>query len=363
MSLALIRDRAHMLQAARSFFAQRNVLEVDCGALVRCAPIDANIDVIPAQVTEKEWGFLHTSPEYAMKRLLSAGMGDIYFLGHVYRFGEIGQRHSPEFTMAEWYRKGISFSEMIQETCEFLFLFFGALPVRMLSYRDAFQMYAGIDYSKASIDELKKVADTNAHWNRDAYIHLILTHLVEPNLGRDELTVLTDFPPHEAALACVVEKNGETVAERFEIYYRGVELTNGYHELGDAKVLRERFGQENRLRKELGKPVYALDEPFLAAMENFPECCGVSVGFDRALMLRHELTKYSGCPSLPFLNNRNNAPFIEGFLRDADADGSLSSLIFSAVHFMNEIADKIKRLFPFFRDFFGLRAALRCSLR
>lgn len=285
----ILTDRAYMLQAARSFFAQRNVVEVDCGALVRCAPIDANIDVVPAQVTEKECGFLHTSPEYAMKRLLASGMGDIYFLGHVYRFGEIGRRHNPEFTMAEWYRKGISFSDMIQETCEFLFLFFGPLPVRMLGYREAFEKYANIDYSRATIEELKKVTGIDSNWNRDAYIHLILTSLIEPNLGKDELTVLTDFPPHEAALACVVEKNGEDVAERFEIYFRSVELTNGYHELADGKVLRERFAQENRIRKELGKPVYELDEPFLQSMEHFPDCCGVSVGFDRALMLRHNL--------------------------------------------------------------------------
>lgn len=297
MSLALIRkfeilaDRARMLSEARSFFAKRNVMEVDVGALVRCAPIDSNIDVIPAQVTETQSGFLHTSPEYAMKRLLADGIGDIYFLGHVYRFGEIGKRHSPEFTMVEWYREGISFAEMIQETCEFLFLFFDSLPVRTLSYTQAFQMYAGIDYWTASIEELKRAANTAADWNRDAYIHLILSQAIEPNLGRDELTVLTDFPPHEAALACVVEKNGVKVAERFEIYYQGMELTNGYHELADSKTLRSRFEIENTLRKEMGKPVYAFDEPFLAAMGRFPECCGVSVGFDRALMLRNNVQK------------------------------------------------------------------------
>jgi lysyl-tRNA synthetase class 2 len=263
---------------------------VDCGALVACAPIDANIDVVPVQVSEKACGFLHTSPEYAMKRLLASGMGDIYFLGHVYRFGEFGRRHSPEFTMVEWYRKGISFSDMIQETCEFLFLFFGPLPVRILGYRDAFEMYAKINYSTATIDELKKVTGINADWNRDAYIHLILTQLVEPNLGKEELTVLTDFPPHEAALACVIEKNCETVAERFEIYYQGVELTNGYHELANGAILRERFIKENQIRKEMGKPVYELDESFLAAMDDFPDCCGVSVGFDRAMMLRHQLS-------------------------------------------------------------------------
>src|SRR5437868_783756 len=127
MSLALtskipfLQDRAAMLQKARAFFSERNVLEIDCGALVRCAPIDANIDLI--QVDQDD-GFLHSSPEYALKRLLAAGFPDVYFLGHVYRKGELGHRHNPEFTMAEWYRLGGSFEEMIQETCEFLFLIF-----------------------------------------------------------------------------------------------------------------------------------------------------------------------------------------------------------------------------------------------
>lgn len=290
--IAILQDRAHMLFAARNFFAKRSVLEVDCGALVRCAPIDSNIDVISATVSQKEIGYLHTSPEYALKRLLSTGIGDIYFLGHVYRQGEIGHIHNPEFTMAEWYRTHLSFPQMIEETCQFLFLFFGTLPVRTLSYRDAFAIYANLDYSRASIAELRRIAEPFSKtdsWPRDALLHLILTHVVEPNFGRDELTVLTHFPPSEAALACVTEVNGEKVAERFEIYHEGVELTNGYHELADATELCQRFEEENEIRKSKGKETFALDEKFLSALETFPSCCGVSVGFDRALMLRHKL--------------------------------------------------------------------------
>jgi lysyl-tRNA synthetase class 2 len=276
-----------MLQRARDFFAARKILEVDPCSLVRHAPVDANIDVIEASVTDSERGFLHTSPEYAMKRLLSAGCGDIFFLGHVFRKGEVGRLHNPEFTMAEWYRLSLSFEEMIQETCDFLFLFFGILPTRMLSYREAFRQYAGIDYSRDDLTPL--LPHYAAAWSRDTAIHYLLTHVVEPNLGRGELTILEDYPPIEAALACVVEKKGERVAERFEIYYEGVELTNGYHELGDASILRQRFEEENTIRQGKNKEVYLLDEAFLSAMERgLPACCGVSVGFDRALMLRHK---------------------------------------------------------------------------
>ena len=283
-----------MLQEARAFFAARKILEVDCCALRPCAAIDANIDVISASVSNVETGFLHTSPEYAMKRLLAQGSGDIYYLGHVFRKGDIGRLHNPEFAMAEWYRLGISFAELIQETCDFLFLFLGPQPTRTIGYREAFERYAGIDYTAASLDEIQKTArkfgaSDSDHWDRNTYIHFLLTHAIEPHLGRKELTILTDYPPHEAALAQVIEKNGEKVAERFEVYYQSVELANGYHELADASELRRRFHQENEIRRSQGKESYRLDEPFLAALgDGLPECCGVSVGFDRALMLRQK---------------------------------------------------------------------------
>ena len=293
MSLAPLKNRARMLEQARFFFKQRGILEVDCGALVKRAPIDANIDVISAFVSSSEQGFLHTSPEYAMKRLLSLGCGDIYFLGHVFRKGEIGRLHNPEFTMAEWYRIDLSFEKMIQETCEFLSLFLGPLPIRSLSYRNAFLQYAGIDYTKDSLPQV------NPSWTKVETLHYILSHQIEPFLGAEELTILTDYPPYEAALACVVEKNGESVAERFEIYHNGVELANGYHELSDANELRRRFEKENEERKRRNQEPYLLDNDFLSSLENnFPNCCGVSVGFDRALMLQQKANSLSQV--LPF---------------------------------------------------------------
>lgn len=278
-----------MLDQARKFFQSKNILEVDCGALVKRAPIDSNIDVISACVSDSMQGFLHTSPEYAMKKLLSLGIGDIFYLGHVFRKGEIGRLHNPEFTMAEWYRVGISFNEMIRETCDFISLFLGDLPVLTLSYRQAFEKYANLDYT---LDPIHPLLPENAsEWSRTEGLHYILSHFIEPNLGKDSLTVLTDYPVNEAALACVIEKEGEKVAERFEIYYQGVELANGYHELANASELKKRFEEENKVRQTKNQEIYHLDEEFLSSLENgFPDCCGVSVGFDRVFMLCQNAT-------------------------------------------------------------------------
>lgn len=282
--LAILKDRAQMLAKARAFFADRGVLEVDSGAMVRKAPLDNNIDCI---AVDQDNGFLHTSPEYALKRLLAQGIGDCYFLGHVFRKGELGHFHNPEFTMVEWYRCGFSFEEMIRETADFLFLFFDERPLRLLPYKEAFEQYVGIDYKKESLAGLQKL--TQSAWDRETCIHYLVSHFIEPKLGQNELTALIDFPPHEAALACVREKKGEFVAERFELYYDGVELTNGYHELSDAAELKSRFAKTNEKRLLEGKAPYALDEKFLESLCKLPDCCGVALGFDRAMMLRHKI--------------------------------------------------------------------------
>ncbi len=281
---ALLQDRAQMLAKARAFFAERGILEIDCGALVRYPPIDANVECIGV---DQDQGFLHTSPEYALKRLLSQGIGDCYFLGHVYRKGELGSLHNPEFTMVEWYRLGFSLREMIEETAAFLSLFFGEKPLHLLPYREAFEQYVGIDYATASISRLQEL--THSQWDRETCLHYLLVHEIEPKLGIKELTALTEFPQDHSALACLIHKNGEKVAERFEIYYEGVELTNGYHELTDSLELKARFEKTNLKRLAEGKSPYALDEKFLSALEKLPDCCGVAVGFDRAMMLRHKI--------------------------------------------------------------------------
>src|SRR5262245_37069776 len=141
----ILRDRAQMLAKAREFFAQRNVIEVDCPILSLSADIDTHIDLITGLYNKSETCYLNPSPEYGMKKLLSEGIGDIYQLSHVFRDGEYSQKHNPEFMMAEWYRHQMSFVDLIHETLEFICLFLGNHPFRIVSYRETFQSYAGFD--------------------------------------------------------------------------------------------------------------------------------------------------------------------------------------------------------------------------
>lgn len=284
-----------MLSKARHFFHSRNILEVDCPLITKEASVDAHIDLIEV-IDGSSKRYLHTSPEYAMKRLLAEGIGDIYQLGHVFRKGEYSNKHNPEFTMAEWYRIGISYEEMIAETVDFVRLFLGDLPSRILSYRDLFQHYLHIDYVSANVDTLYDLLLQHhiepypgvKEEGKDALLNLLLGSLIEPHLGKGELLVLAYYPHTQAALAKTVQRGDETAAERFEIYYQGIELANGYHELADAKEQRKRLEEANSFREQLGKETLPIDEKFLAALEKgLPDCCGVAVGFDRLMMIRN----------------------------------------------------------------------------
>ncbi len=242
-------------------------------------------------------GYLHTSPEYAMKRLLASGIGDIFQLSHVFRLGEVGKFHNPEFTMLEWYRVEMPFPMFIEETLELIQLFLGSLPSSKMSYREALKTHAGIDYLYASKEDLLRCASqkgielsSQKSWDSEELLHLLMGSAVEPLLGKDKLLILTDYPISQAALAQTERKENEIIAKRFEIYYRGVELANGYLELTDPKEQRNRFIESNRKREQAGKKPLPLDENFLLALEEgVPKCCGVAVGFDRLLMLRCEV--------------------------------------------------------------------------
>lgn len=302
--LPLLVDRAEMLGQVRAFFAARSVFEVDTPLLSRWTNVDANIDVIETGGMPGGRRFLHTSPEHCMKRLLAAGCGDIYQLSHVFRKGESGKRHNPEFMMIEWYRKGLSFEGLMAETCALAELFLGEKTRETLSYREAFKRYVGIDPFLCSDQELIALLprinyDGEIPGTRDELLNLLIGTLVEPFLGKGKLTVLTDYPASQAALACCAEKEGVLVAERFEVYYEGYELANGYHELADSAQLRKRFMEGNQERIRQGKEDLPIDEPFLAALKkSFPECCGVAVGFDRLMMLRHNVADITDI--LPF---------------------------------------------------------------
>lgn len=261
MSLASkIQMRSLALQRVRSFFEKRNIYEVDCPILNSYPALDAFIDVI-----EAEGKYLHTSPEYRMKELLSKGSGDIYFLGHVFRKEEKGSLHHPEFTMIEYYRINRSLDFLIQETLELIQLFVPTCKVERLSFDQAMQKFQ----KPCPLTHLSKQEKRHYIWSTD----------VEPNL--QGLTVIDQFPEEEAALAKVI--NG--YAMRFEIYYNGIELANGYDELNNSSVQKTRFLKANQTRQSLDKPSYPIDEAFLASLDGLPPCVGVAIGFDRLMQI------------------------------------------------------------------------------
>jgi lysyl-tRNA synthetase class 2 len=241
-----------------------------------------------------------------MKRLLSRGSGDIYYLGHVWRHEEAGRSHSPEFLIAEWYRLGFSFQQMIDETIAFTELFVGTRPHHALTYRQAFRTYAHIDPYTASLNELRQACQRFQGYpvedsSRDDLLNLLLALTVEPHFDTDAITILFHYPASQAALARQIEDDGHTVAERFEVYCGGLELANGYHELADAKEQRARFIADNEQRQQAGKEPYPIDEALIEALaRGLPDCCGVAVGMDRLLMLQHKAPTIADVMPLPW---------------------------------------------------------------
>ncbi|MDF1762429.1 MAG: EF-P lysine aminoacylase EpmA [Oleibacter sp.] len=281
--------RSVLYRDIRAFFHDRQVLEVDT-PILGCAPVnDPNIE--PMATRESRW--LHTSPEYAMKRLLCADSGDIWQLCKVFRAGEAGRRHNPEFTMLEWYRLGFSLSELMSEVAQLVSTVFAqrwpSLPVVHLTYAEALQNYANLDLATASDNDIQVLgcglAGGNLELSRDGWLDIIMSHAVEPALPANTLVFVRDFPASQAALAQIaISPNGQAVAQRFELFFNGTELANGYFELTDADQQRQRFQQASALARE-SRP---LDERVLAALEHgLPSCAGVALGVDRLLM--HQL--------------------------------------------------------------------------
>jgi lysyl-tRNA synthetase class 2 len=294
--VAALRQRAWLNRLIREFFHDRNVLEVETPILSAGGNTDPNIESLalewPAPAPKQRW--LRTSPEYALKRLLAAGLGDCYELGRVFRAGECGRRHNPEFTLLEWYRHGWDHHRLAGEVVE---LVQGALAmvgrsaaaVERLPYRDLFLREAGVDpfaTDDAGLSAVLAPFDVRADGlSRDDHLDLILTHVVEPQLAqRGGLTVVSDYPASQCALARVLP--GEPpVAARFEVYLDGIELANGYHELADATEQARRFDADLVLRRARGQVQPAVDAHFLAALaQGLPDCAGVALGVDRLLM-------------------------------------------------------------------------------
>ncbi len=294
-SLAVLRRRAAALATTREFFRQRNVLEVETPVMINATVSDVNIGSVRVEMPGRQGAplFLHTSPEYAMKRLLAAGSGDIFQLCHVFRGAERGRQHNPEFTMLEWYRLGFTLEQLMDEVATLVQALLGRnLPVEKISYREAVRRHAGFDPLEAGDEVLRGAAvalglDANhaRQSGRDTLLDLIVGTQVGPALGTNGLTFMHRYPASQAALARL-DDHDPRVALRFELYHRGMELANGYDELNDAAEQRARFSSDQQLRESRGLPAFSLDPHLLAALDaGLPDCAGVALGFDRVLML------------------------------------------------------------------------------
>lgn len=283
-ALDALTARAQVLQQIRQFFSQRGVLEVSTPQLARHGVTDPHVPCIPVQ----GYGYLQSSPEYHMKRLLAAGAPAIYQISHVFRDGESGSRHNPEFTLLEWYQPGYQLQTLIDECVTLLTALLEPVGTRQVSFRDLFRQCTGIDPLTGSEQALAHMAleEGAEGLSRAQAVDLLMSTRVESSLPEDQLTVVTDFPGWAAALAETrTDQHGETVACRFECYYGGQELANGYQELTNASEQARRFDADRDQRRESGLPDMAADDALLAALEHgLPACAGVAVGIERVLM-------------------------------------------------------------------------------
>ncbi|MBS0194039.1 MAG: EF-P lysine aminoacylase GenX [Proteobacteria bacterium] len=295
-STAALRLRAQLNATIRDFFARRGVLEVETPILSQAGNTDPHIESFRTPFeghrdagSRERW--LRTSPEYPLKRLLAAGVGDCYELGRVFRNGEAGRRHNPEFTLLEWYRVGWDHRQLMRETADLalaaLALVGRNARVRETTYRLLFLDALGIDPLTADVTALQAPLDGSVldpgGLERDDWLDLLLTHRIQPHLSAYELLLVYDYPASQCALARI-RADDPPVAERFELYLGSVELANGYHELTDAAEQRARFERDRARRAQRGEVLPPLDENLLAALDaNLPDCAGVALGVDRLL--------------------------------------------------------------------------------
>jgi lysyl-tRNA synthetase class 2 len=296
-SLQTLRLRAQALRSVREFFAARGVLEVDTPALVRHAVTDRHIQSARVQLPGHAAPlYLHTSPEYAMKRLLAAGSGDIYQLAHVFRGEEAGALHNAEFMLIEWYRCGWPMARLMAEVAALAAALLGSPAphaIEYLRYADAFERLLGLDPLGAPDAQLRERASAHgleprlaASCTRDELLDWFMATHIGPRLGHGTLCFLHHYPADQAALARL-DPQDPRWALRFELYHRGIELANGFEELAEARELRARFERDRQQRAAAGLPSPEIDELLLAALDaGLPAASGVALGLDRLLMLR-----------------------------------------------------------------------------
>lgn len=294
-----LKKRASLLRQVREFFFKRDVLEVDTPSISKYSTVDLHIDSITVQLGSRHPSrYLITSPEYHMKRLLSAGSGSIYQICKSFRQEECGSRHNPEFTMLEWYRVGADHWQLMQEVDALMSELLGLEPSEKISYREIFEKNLGINPFKITLADFS-FACKNANLtppdyllsesiDPDEWLNFLMGFLIEPTLGKETPVFIYNYPATQAALA-MANPDDPNTALRFELYYKGMELGNGYYELADHHLLKERFEKSNQQRKEAGKESYDIDSRFIDATKaGMPACSGIAIGFDRVMMLALE---------------------------------------------------------------------------
>lgn len=318
----VLQRRALLLQEVRTFFRERQVLEVETPLLARAAVTDLHLESVRCQVDPGLERFLPTSPESAMKRLLANGSGPIYQICKAFRSGEHGRRHQPEFTILEWYRPGFTLEHLAAEVEDLVREVTSDLTLSEAThhvYRDLWLQLVGIDPHAAELQDLREAAAQEAlgsesllnRLERDDLLGLIMSEVVEPQLPRGAPVFVHDFPASQAAMSAI-EPRGQSadekqtfVARRFELYIDGLELANAYVELLDASELRERMQRDIARREALGRATPPLDEELLAAMhDGLPACCGVALGIDRLLMVLCGASRIDDVLSFPFDRSR-----------------------------------------------------------
>lgn len=295
--LDTLRARAEITQRIRKFFYDRQVLEVETPVMSQSTVTDIHLHTFKSHFVGPEYShgqdvYLMTSPEFHMKRLLAAGSGSIYQISKVFRNEESGQHHNPEFSMLEWYRVGFNHHDLMDEMAELLIGVLQCEQPDRMTYQHAFEQYTGLCPLEAELSQLKKlvVAHSNGGYgadeeDRDTLLQYLFSFVVEPNIGQQRPVFIYDFPASQAALA-KINCHDSRVAERFEVYYQGIELANGFHELDNAQEQRQRFLADNEKRAAMGLIKQPIDEHFLSSLAaGLPACAGVALGVDRLMMM------------------------------------------------------------------------------
>ncbi len=304
-SIETLNARAELYAQVREFFSERSVLEVETPLLMGHGVTDRFMKSMRVSGVYENAGFLQTSPEYAMKRLVAAGSGSIFQICKAFRLEESGSRHNPEFSMLEWYRVDFNHWDLMNETFELLTKLLGKRARVNYSYQEAFEHFLNLNPFQISLDNLAKISkeslgDLPDNLEKDDYLSLLFEAQIEPKLGINHtIAFITDFPASQSALA-KIDPESPLVAQRFEVYIEGYELANGFNELQDAEEQLRRFEADNEWRKENNLEDIAIDDDFIGALKSgLPQCAGIALGLDRLLMIKQGLNSIEQALTFP----------------------------------------------------------------